>query len=137
MKYRFWPLFLVFLITSSCSTEEQQKSEENTEPRKEKVIDGDKELTRLNGLLEKDPNNAELLARRAEILFKLAAMEEGMPDIAKAFRIDSTNVEIRRIHAGYMIASNRVLAARKDTNSSFEKIRGMPNPIWVWRAPML
>jgi tetratricopeptide (TPR) repeat protein len=114
MKYRFWPLFLVFLITSSCSTEEQQKSEENTEPRKEKVIDGDKELTRLNGLLEKDPNNAELLARRAEILFKLAAMEEGMPDIAKAFRIDSTNVEIRRIHAGYMIASNRVLAARKD-----------------------
>jgi tetratricopeptide (TPR) repeat protein len=124
MKVSHWfVLFSLFLVWS-CTTHEEQVAEDNEITRKEKVIDGDKELARLNKLLEKEPNNAELLARRAEILFKLAAMEEGMPDIAKAFRLDSNNVEIRRVHAGYMIASNRVLAARKDYEFIIKKDPG-------------
>lgn len=79
-----------------------------------KTIDGDEELIRLNSLLENDPNNAELLAQKADILFKLFRQEEGFQDIAKAFRIDSNNLEVRRVHAGYMMGQLKVLAARDD-----------------------
>jgi len=124
MKNRHWLFLLGGLLIWGCSNPDTQLTEEEDKPRKVNVIDGDKELERLNTQLDKDPNNAELLARRAEILFKLAAMDEGMPDIAKAFRLDSNNVEIRRVHAGYMIASSRILAARKDYEYIIKKDPG-------------
>lgn len=88
------------------------------------ALDGDKELNRLNALLETEPNNAELLAQKADILFKLYRQDEGLNDISKAFRLDSTNLEVRRVHAGYMMAQVKILAARDDYQYIIEKDPG-------------
>jgi len=120
-QYGIWAV-LVPLILFSCSQASQEKDnpkqEENTSY---KSVDGDLELKRIDSLLKKKPNDAELLAKRADVLFKLLRQEEGVSDISKAFRLDSTNLEVRRVHAGYMMGQLKVLDARDDYNFIIEK----------------
>jgi|LakMenE01Jun11ns_1017448.scaffolds.fasta_scaffold9917276_3 tetratricopeptide (TPR) repeat protein len=112
-----------FLLLFSCE-EKPEKPEQPAEIQDYTALDGDKELARINSLLESEPNNAELLAQKADILFKLYRQEEGLNDISKAFRIDSTNLEVRRVHAGYMMAQVKILAARDDYQFIIEKDPG-------------
>ena len=112
-----------FLLLYSCE-EKPEKPEQPAEIQDYTALDGDKELARINSLLESKPNNAELLAQKADILFKLYRQEEGLNDISKAFRIDSTNLEVRRVHAGYMMAQVKILAARDDYQYIIEKDPG-------------
>jgi len=112
-----------FLLLYSCE-EKPEKPEQPAEIQDYTALDGDKELARINALLESDPNNAELLAQKADILFKLYRQDEGLNDISKAFRIDSTNLEVRRVHAGYMMAQVKILAARDDYQYIIEKDPG-------------
>ena len=101
-------------LVSSCGEKSAEKKTNKSEAKDYKPIDGDAELKRLNGLLKKNPNDVELLAQKADILFKLYRQEEGLSDIAKAFRLDSNNLEVRRVHAGYMMGQIKVLSARDD-----------------------
>jgi tetratricopeptide (TPR) repeat protein len=128
MRFQSW-FFILFTIFSAAiilgACDNSPKTEEpNTEILDYSAIDGDKELERLNELLEKDPNNAELLAQKADILFKLYRQDEGLNDIAKAFRLDSNNLEVRRVHAGYMMAQLKILSARDDYQFIIEKDPG-------------
>jgi tetratricopeptide (TPR) repeat protein len=123
---RFQLLIFFCLLTAlfnSCS-EDQNNDEQITEILDYSSIDGDQELERLNELLEKEPDNPELLAKKADILFKLYRQEEGLNDISKAFRLDSNNLEVRRVHAGYMMAQLKVLSARDDYQFIIEKDPG-------------
>jgi tetratricopeptide (TPR) repeat protein len=123
-----WTIFFsiaLLLSVSSCGNNEEKTDEKNVnETAQSKVLDGNQELIRLNAALELDPNNVDLLRQRAEILFKISQLEEGLPDIAQAFRLDSSNLEVRRVHAGYMMAINRILSARKDYTFIIEKNPG-------------
>lgn len=120
------------LLIFFCSISVLFKSCDNSPKEVEQIveildytsIDGDQELERLNVLLEKDPNNPALLAQKADILFKLYRQDEGLNDISKAFRIDSTNLEVRRVHAGYMMAQLKILSARDDYQFIIEKDPG-------------
>lgn len=123
---KYAPIFVLFLIliaTASCE-ETRIDQEQAAEILDYKVIDGDQELARLNELLEEDSNNAELLAQKADILFKLFRQDEGLNDISKAFRMDSSNLEVRRVHAGYMMAQLKILSARDDYQFIIEKDPG-------------
>jgi tetratricopeptide (TPR) repeat protein len=128
MRFQFLlstSISLIFstLLLTSCNNNPPQE-EKQSEILDYTALDGDKELVRLNGLLEKDPNNAELLAKKADILFKLYRQEEGLNDISKAFRLDSNNIEVRRVHAGYMVAQLKILSARDDYQYIIEKDPG-------------
>lgn len=123
---KYAPIFMLLLTlvaTSSCG-DSPIEQEQAAEILDYKTIDGDQELARLNELLEKDPNNAELLAQKADILFKLFRQDEGLNDISKAFRMDSSNLEVRRVHAGYMMAQLKILSARDDYQFIIEKDPG-------------
>jgi tetratricopeptide (TPR) repeat protein len=117
-------VFIALLIFSACTENKTQKETKKSENLDYSSIDGDKELSRINGLLEKNPKDVELLAQKADILFKLFRQEEGLPDISKAFRLDSSNLEVRRVHAGYMMGQLKVLAARDDYGFIIEKDPG-------------
>jgi tetratricopeptide (TPR) repeat protein len=120
---RLLTLFFLILLFS-CSGETKEDSTTKVEKNLYESIDGDEELIRINKLLEKEPNNAELLAKRADILFKLFRQDEGLQDISKSFRLDSNNLEVRRVHAGYMIGQLKILAARDDYSFIIERDPG-------------
>ncbi len=117
-----WALF--HTVISSCSEQPKPKEETNSEILDYTEIDGDAELERIYALLEKDPDNPVLLAQKADILFKLFRADDGFQDIAKAFRLDSNNIEVRRVHAGYMMGQLKLLAARDDYNFIIQKDPG-------------
>jgi len=121
-------LFLVSSVVLLLGTSCKQNTADNNDAKSEiidyKAIDGDEELIRLNQLLEQNPNNVELLAQKADILFKLLRQDEGIQDIAKAFRLDSNNLEVRRVHAGYMMGQLKILSARDDYGFIIERDPG-------------
>lgn len=122
------PLFLYIPILFFIGTACKQTATENEETKSEiidyKALDGDEELKRLNQLLDLNPNDVELLAQKADILFKLLRQDEGMQEIAKAFRLDSNNLEVRRVHAGYMMGQLKILSARDDYGFIIERDPG-------------
>ena len=120
----FTTFFLSTLLLTSCGDKNPEEQVSETNVNSYQAIDGDAELARLEQLLEQDPNNAALLAQRADILFKLFRQDEGLSDIAKAFRLDSNNLEVRRVHAGYMMGQLKILSARDDYNFIIERDPG-------------
>lgn len=129
MIYKFFRIAAAFAFIASLLTSCGENSQEEIKTNPDEIldyteIDGDQELERLNDLLEKDPNNAEILAQKADILFKLFRADDGFPDISKAFRLDSTNIEVRRVHAGYMMGQLKLLSARDDYNFIIQKDPG-------------
>jgi tetratricopeptide (TPR) repeat protein len=114
---------LIFLAVS-CTQKSDVTPEIKTELLDYKAIDGNAELSKLNTLLDQNPNDVELLAKKADILFKLLRQDEGMQDIAKAFRLDSNNLEVRRVHAGYMMGQLKILSARDDYGFIIERDPG-------------
>ena len=109
----------------SCNTTETSPSEDlNNQKTKTAALDNNFVLDEVNKALEDDPENTLLLTKRAEILLKMARIEEGLPSIAKAYRIDSLDLSIRKTHADYMLATTRILAARKDYNYIIEQNPG-------------
>jgi tetratricopeptide (TPR) repeat protein len=128
MRFNSWFLLLFlfgFSVITIVSCDDNPKTDEpEIELLDYTAIDGDKELDRLEALLINDPNNAELLAQKADILFKLYRQDEGLNDISKAFRLDSNNLEVRRVHAGYMMAQLKLLSARDDYQFIIEKDPG-------------
>jgi len=117
-------ILLSLILVHSCAHEKTQDDSIKTDLLNYTPIDGDAELKRINQELVKNPNDVELLALKADILFKLYRQDDGLNDIAKAFRIDSTNLEVRRVHAGYMMGQLKVLAARDDYNYIIERDPG-------------
>jgi Tfp pilus assembly protein PilF len=53
---------------------------------------------------------------RSKLLFKLNRFSEGLSDISKAYRIDSSNIDMRLTHGDYMLINNKILEARNDYN---------------------
>jgi len=118
------PFLLLWLfLLDSCKSEVQPK-EALSEILDYEAVDGESELRKLNDLLIKEPENAELLAQRADILFKLLRQDEGLNDISKAFRLDSNSLVVRSVHAGYMLGQLKVLSARDDYNFIIQKDPG-------------
>jgi tetratricopeptide (TPR) repeat protein len=113
-------IFMSALFIASCESNKTQ-DEQASEILDYTTLDGDQELIKLNALLENDPDNPKLLAQKADILFKLYRQDEGLNDIARAFRLDSNNLEVRRVHAGYMMAQLKILSARDDYQFIIEK----------------
>jgi len=128
MRFNSWFLLLFLFVSIAItlgSCDDNPKTEEqDMELLDYTAIDGDEELARLENLLLKDPNNAELLARKADVLYKLYRQDEGLNYISKAFRLDSNNLEVRRVHAGYMMAQLKLLSARDDYQFIIEKDPG-------------
>jgi tetratricopeptide (TPR) repeat protein len=117
-------LSLTVLIGNSCKSTENETITDTTQINTYEVLDGEAELLRISELLSKDPNNVKLLAQQADIMFKMQQGDEGLSVISKAFRLDSTNLEVRRVHAGYMMGQLKVLAARDDYAFIIEKNPG-------------
>lgn len=113
-----------FLIMYSCKSKKEETTEDKTQNNTYEVLDGETELIRISELLAKDPNNVNLLAQQADIMFKMQQGEEGLSVISKAFRLDSLNLEVRRVHAGYMMGQLKVLSARDDYAFIIEKNPG-------------
>lgn len=120
----FLASFILLGLGTSCNPKSNEDKDVPAELLDYKAIDGDEELIRLNKLLEQDPGNVELLAQKADILFKLLRQDEGIQDIAKAFRLDSNNLEVRRVHAGYMMGQLKILSARDDYGFIIERDPG-------------
>lgn len=109
----------------SCETDVVLESESDLSNNETEIVqDKDTELKELNEKIKKEPENAKLLAKRAKLLLKMARLQEGLPDIALAFRLDSLDLNIRKIHADYMLSSTRILAARKDYTYVIEQNPG-------------
>jgi tetratricopeptide (TPR) repeat protein len=123
-KLFFLASLILLGLGTSCNPKPNEDKDVPAELLDYKAIDGDEELIRLNKLLEQDPSNVELLAQKADILFKLLRQDEGFQDIAKAFRLDSNNLEVRRVHAGYMMGQLKILSARDDYGFIIERDPG-------------
>lgn len=108
----------------SCEEKENAQNKVETEILDYTAIDGDAELIKINEALVTKPDDVELLAKKADILFKLLRQDEGFQDIAKAFRLDSNNLEVRRVHGGYMMGQLKILAARDDYGFMIERDPG-------------
>jgi len=124
-KWRFVVIIIFFGFLQSCNTDEKLDSGLDSHNDTVEISeDRDAELKEIDSKLEKDPNNAVLLSQRAKVLMKMGLIQEGLPNISTAFRLDSLNLEIRKIHADYMLAGTRILAARKDYSYIIEQNPG-------------
>lgn len=72
---------LLFFILFSC------KNDSKPAPANEPQLDP--QLSALNALLEKNPNNDTLLYRRAMVLYKLDGYDEALKDLHRAMQLDS------------------------------------------------
>jgi tetratricopeptide (TPR) repeat protein len=124
LRILFLLLPVLLLFGTSCEQKAKNNNDTKSEVTDYKAIDGNEELDRLNESLKQEPNNVDFLAQKADILFKLLRQEEGIQDIAKAFRLDSNNLEVRRVHAGYMMGQLKILSARDDYGFIIEKNPG-------------
>lgn len=117
-------IFLLFLVACTSDVNGQADEVGNNTAESVENVDRNAELEEVENALESDPQNPELIAKKADLLMKLARVPEGVPHIAQAFRLDSNDLFVRRVHANYMLAQVKVLAARKDFNFIVEKNPG-------------
>ncbi len=85
--------FLIFtslvLVLISCDNEGQNSTENKPETTEQNI----------DSLLSANPENVDLLVKRGNDFFLKYEYDLAMNDAAKAFRIDSTNVEARLLYA--------------------------------------
>ncbi len=85
MSYKFLFIFLASLIVGFSSCEQGKKT--NSEPKN------------LDSLITKYPDSIPLLVKRGRINFDNYQYEKALNDGAKAFRLDSNNIDARLLYA--------------------------------------
>jgi Tfp pilus assembly protein PilF len=116
-----WIVYIIIIVAFvSCTTKKENTTEKS---QKELPVLKGKAflLDSLSKLLEKTPNNVALLTERSQVLFQMGENAEGLSDISKAYRLDSSNIEMRLVHADFMILNNKLLDARNDFNFIISK----------------
>ncbi|MEO6038805.1 MAG: hypothetical protein ABIQ93_10350, partial [Saprospiraceae bacterium] len=71
------------------------------------------QLTKLNALLEKDPNNDSLLYRRASVYYQLEGYDEALADVERALQLDSMQPMYYHLLADVMLDYSRPNDSRK------------------------
>jgi tetratricopeptide (TPR) repeat protein len=101
--YRISLIFLVVSVAlASCTDPDQGKSDQFFESETE-TVSGDTVIAQLNDSLEKFPNNIELWIRKGRICKETLDFKCALNAGAKAFLIDSTNLDARRLYAWTLI----------------------------------
>ncbi|MEO9257333.1 MAG: tetratricopeptide repeat protein [Crocinitomicaceae bacterium] len=116
-KWIFYIIIFAFVACTAKKENETKKFEKvlPTLKGKEYLLDS------LSKLLENTPNDVSLLTQRSQVLFQLGENAEGLSDISKAYRLDSSNIDMRLVHADFMILNNKLLEARNDFNYVISK----------------
>lgn len=101
--YRFIILFLLLAIAvSSCSDTQKEKNDQFF-AEKNDGVDEDNLITQLNDSLEQFPENIDLWIRKGEICKEALDFKCALNAGAKAFVLDSTNLEARKLYAWTLI----------------------------------
>lgn len=78
-------------------------------------------LDSLTKLLKQSPNDVSLLTQRSKTFFRMNRFTKGLSDVSKAYRMDSSSITMRLVHADYMLLNNKILVARNDFNFIIDK----------------
>ncbi len=126
---RIFPLFVALLFVASllisCKNEPGPATDTTNKAP-------DPQLTKLNALLAKDPDNDSLLYRRASVYFQLEGYDEALADASRALQLDSMQPMYYHLLADIMLDygrpndSRRAIAVLKRATEKF------PDRIPTW-----
>tara|TARA_B100000508_G_C11465688_1_gene282147 strand:- start:1771 stop:2817 length:1047 start_codon:yes stop_codon:yes gene_type:complete len=93
---------LVFALSTSC-TEQKNKEPEQFYTDNTETVNEDSLIVQLNDSLEKFPENIDLWIRKGELCKEALDFKCALNAGAKAFVLDSTNLEARKLYAWTLI----------------------------------
>jgi tetratricopeptide (TPR) repeat protein len=107
-------IFIVYISIVSC-----QHKKENT-PQEAIKDSVEYKISVLTQQLEKDPENPELLYKRAKLYYQKKTLYKGMEDIIRAISFDSTQSKYHLQLADFYYADNRIDDAKKSIEKAIK-----------------
>jgi len=117
-------LFLLVAVFFASCKNDPKKTPESLQQAQQ-----DPDLSKLNALLQQDPNNDSLLFRRAEVFYKLEAFDEALADVGQAIKLDSIQPQYYHLMADVYLDYARPYDSRNAIRVLEMAARKFPNRI--------